>query len=146
MKITVNSKIIVIDPTPAVQKWCRENLVIDNPEYYKKERMGKWTGNTPRDIWLYERMGDELWIPFGCLQSIWRLCVRGVQWNVQIADIRSVLYQSGIDLYPSRSEVQPVGAGVPGNTAESREEGQDTAADVGSSVEEAGGGINTRRE
>ena len=99
MKITVNSKIIVTDPTPAVEKWCREWLVIDNPEYYKKERMGKWTGNTPRDIWLYERSGNELWIPFGCMMQVWRLCVKGTPWHMEIAPIRPVSYQSGISLY-----------------------------------------------
>ena len=99
MKITVNSKIIVAEPTPAVEKWCREWLVIDNPEYYKKERMGKWTGNTPRDIWLYERSGNELWIPFGCMMHIWRLCVKCTPWHMEIAPIRPVSYQSGISLY-----------------------------------------------
>ena len=100
MNVYVDSGITIENPTPAIEKWCRENLIIDNPEYYKKERMGKWTGNTPRDIWLYERNGNNLQVPFGCLQSIWRLCVRGVQWDVQIADIRQIPYQSGIDLYP----------------------------------------------
>ena len=100
MKIRVDEKIHIEQPTPAIAKWCRDNLVLDNPDYYKKERMGKWTGGTPREISLYEKVGDELRLPFGCLQDIWRLCVRGVSWSVQISPIRHVNYQSRISLYP----------------------------------------------
>lgn len=100
MKIRVDEKIHIEQPTPAIAKWCRDNLVLDNPDYYKKERMGKWTGNTPREISLYEKVGDELRLPFGCLQDIWRLCVRGVSWSVQISPIRQVSYESSINLYP----------------------------------------------
>lgn len=74
--------------------------MLDNPEYYKKERMGKWTGNIPKSIWLYETMGDELWVPFGCIQKIWSMCVQGVPWRPLFAPIRPVKYESSINLYP----------------------------------------------
>lgn len=99
MNITVDNRLRIKNPTPAIEKWCKTELILDNPEFYKKERMGKWTGNTPRQIWLYEKMGDELWLPFGCLRDIWRLCVRSVRWDVQIAPIRPVSYKSCISLY-----------------------------------------------
>lgn len=100
MNITVDNRIRISNPTPAIQKWCKENLVLDNPDYYKLERMGKWTGNTPQSIWLYEKMGNELWLPFGCLQDVWRMCVRSVHWSVQIPEIRSFKFKSNIKLYP----------------------------------------------
>lgn len=100
MNITVDNRIRISNPTPAIQKWCKENLVLDNPDYYKKERMGKWTGNTPQSIWLYEKMGNELWLPFGCLQDVWRMCVRSVRWNVRISEIRPFKYGSNVKLYP----------------------------------------------
>ena len=100
MQITVNEKIKIKNPTPAIIKWCREHLILDNPDFYKLERMGKWTGRTPKTITLYEIVGEEWWLPFGCLQSIWRMCVRGVSWDVQIEPIRAFLYNSHINLYP----------------------------------------------
>lgn len=100
MTVKVDSKIIIQQPTKGVEQWCRQWLVIDNPEYYKKERMGKWTGNTPREIYLYERNGDELWVPFGCMMHLWKLCVRNVPWHMNIAPIRQVSYESSINLYP----------------------------------------------
>ena len=99
MEIRVNSKLQIKDPTPEIEKWCMENLILDNPEYYKKEKMGKWTGNTPQRIWLFEKMGDELWLPFGCVRDIWNICGRNASWNIQISPIRHVEYQSCINLY-----------------------------------------------
>lgn len=99
MKINVDSKIRIKNPTPSVEKWCKDNLILDNPEYYKKERMGKWTGNIPKSIYLYERNGDELWLPFGCLYHIWNMCVRGVSWSNKFEPIRKTNYESRIKLY-----------------------------------------------
>lgn len=100
MNIKVDSKIRIQNPTPTIMKWCKENLVLDNPDYYKREAMGKWTGNTPQHIYLYEVMGDEVWLPFGCWLAVWRLCVRGVSWESHIAPLRAVQYKSLISLYP----------------------------------------------
>lgn len=104
MRIRVSEKIRIENPTPAIEKWCNENLVLDNPDFYKKERMGKWTGNTPRTISLFERVGGELWLPFGCIQKIWQMCVRGVPWDVQICPKRAFDYRSGILLYPYQED------------------------------------------
>lgn len=66
----VSNKIYVYDPTPAMLEWCRITLVVDNPEYMKRERMGLWVGNTPREFRLYEKANGLIAIPFGCLQKI----------------------------------------------------------------------------
>ena len=99
MEITLDSKMRIKNPTPAVEKWCREYLILDNPDYYKLEKMGKWTGNTSKTIQLYESVGNELWLPFGCAEKIWKLCVKNVAWNVQISPVRPFSYQSHINLY-----------------------------------------------
>lgn len=99
MKINVAEKIKIENPTPTIEKWCRDNLIIDNPDYYKKEKMGKWTGNTPKTISLFEKVGSELWIPFGCVQNIWKMCMRGVSWNAVFCPIRAFDYDSHINLY-----------------------------------------------
>ena len=70
MRCDVGQKIFIHEPTHEVVEWCRENLIVDNPEYSKKERMGLWTGNTPRKLYLYEEVNGDLWIPFGCLLQI----------------------------------------------------------------------------
>lgn len=99
MEITVANKIIVKNPTEDIKKWCASNLVLDNPDYYKKVQMGKWVGNTPRTISLYEVAGNELRLPFGCLQDLWKMVGHSVKWSVLFEPIRQVLYQSNINLY-----------------------------------------------
>lgn len=99
MEILVCEKLKIKEPTNALIGWCNNNLVIQNPEYYKRQQMGKWTGGTSEYIWMYERMGDELHLPFGCLQKIWRLYPVKHAYNVQICPIRRIEYQSRINPY-----------------------------------------------
>lgn len=100
MKIRICNRLIVSDPTPAVKAYCDKNLVIDNPDYYKLERMGKWTGGTPSRLWLYERMDGDLWLPFGCLQDLWRMHPYIGDYSFGICPIRPRKYESCINLYP----------------------------------------------
>ena len=50
-----------------------QNLRIKNPEYAKKVRMHLWLGITPEYLWLYQRHGDKLVLPFGVLREISKL-------------------------------------------------------------------------
>lgn len=74
MKLTCSNVIRVSDPSLRVLTYCRRELVLDNPDYAKKERMGFWTGNTPRTLCLYEEDGGDLILPYGCLRSLITLC------------------------------------------------------------------------
>lgn len=100
MKIRIRNRLIISDPIPAVKAYCEKNLVLDNPDYYKLERMGKWTGNTPKKLYLYEVMGDELWLPFGCLQDIWKIYPVKEDYLLEICPIQAREYDSRINLYP----------------------------------------------
>lgn len=99
-RIIVDNKIIVEDPSDSLLRWCRDNLVIDNPDYYKKEQMGKWTGGTPRQIYLYEQNGDFLYLPFG----LWH---KGFYDKVKsdyalysaLKEIKPISFDSHINLY-----------------------------------------------
>lgn len=100
MRFYVDSRIRVEEPNKAVIDYCKTHLVLDNPDYYKKERLGKWTGNTPRSIALYERDGDDVILPFGCLRDMWSLCPDASAFKVSIRAIEPIQYQSSINLYP----------------------------------------------
>lgn len=103
MKIVVNEKINIFEPTQQIKDWCRDNLVIDNPEYYRLERMGKWTGNTPQTIKLYEYHNtytDQiLLLPFGCIADIWKMHPIIDDWTIGIKPIEKIGYNSKINLY-----------------------------------------------
>ena len=99
MNVKVRNKLIITDFSEEVYKWCQANLILPNPDYYKKERMGLWTGNTPQYLWLFERVGDELHIPFGCVGSLYATFKNEIGFYYEIQPIRHVKYQSNINLY-----------------------------------------------
>jgi superfamily II DNA or RNA helicase len=70
MQVTVGSTITVEHPSPELVRWCKDNLVISNPEYAKKLRMHFWLGDTPKDLYLYESHGEALILPYGVLRDI----------------------------------------------------------------------------
>lgn len=100
MKIRVTNRLIISDPISAIELYCEKELVLDNPDYYKRNRMGKYTGNIPSKIWLYEQMGRELWLPFGCLQDVWNIHPVKSDYIYEIQPIWALEYESGINLYP----------------------------------------------
>lgn len=100
MEILVGSKIRIINPTEDVIRWCKRNLIINNPDFHKKERMGKWTGNTPRYIFLFEKVGAELRLPFGCLRELWSQYGQTCPFKPEFWAIERLNYQSDISLYP----------------------------------------------
>ena len=77
MHTIVGSALHILDPTQAVLGWCVTNLVLPNPEYTRRARMGLWLGGTPRHIYLYEAHGEELVIPFGALRALMPLLREG---------------------------------------------------------------------
>ena len=99
MKIEIGNKIVIHEPTEQIVKWCRNNLILDNPDYYKKARMGLWTGNTPETIQLYERVWQTLILPFGCLKKIWPMC-SGAPYSIEISPFYAREIKRGISLYP----------------------------------------------
>ena len=100
MKIRISNRLIISDPTPAVKAYCDKNLILDNPDYYKKERMGLFTGKTPKHLWLFEVMGDDIWMPFGCFQDIWKIHPVKEDYSLEICPTERREYESHINLYP----------------------------------------------
>ena len=100
MEIIVGNKLKVSNPTDDMIRWCKRNLIIDNPDFHKKERMGKWTGNTPRYIFLFEKVGADLYIPFGCLQELWSQYGQTCPFYPTFRAIERINYNSSINLYP----------------------------------------------
>lgn len=77
MEITISSAIKIKYPTPEVEKWCDEHLMIDNPLYamYKKQgndfMIRKF--HLKEKTFLYTRGSGYITLPFGCLRGIWSL-------------------------------------------------------------------------
>lgn len=58
MFIEIGSRLKILDPSPELIKWCKENLEMTNPEYQQKARMHLWLGNTPRTLGCHKTLSD----------------------------------------------------------------------------------------
>lgn len=98
MRIVVRNEIYVTGYDEGLLDWCKKTLVITNPEYTKKQRMGKWLGNTPRYLYMYRVDGDTLILPHGKLNDI-ILRYGNDAIRYEYPEIRSVNYGGAVELY-----------------------------------------------
>lgn len=99
-KFILGNELTIEDYTAEMEYWCLSNLVYNNPEYIKKERMGLWLGKTPKQIYMYKRYFDKLVLPFGMCQPFYRLFKQDItEVKTLIKPIRAVDYHSSIKLY-----------------------------------------------
>ena len=96
MKIRVKNQLIVYDPIPAVRAYCEKNLIIDNPDYYKLEKMGKWTGSTPKKLYLYESIAHDIKMPFGCLNDLWKIHPVKDDYIFDISPVRETYQENAV--------------------------------------------------
>ena len=108
MKIKLSNKLYIMDAPKWLHKWCYNNLVLPNPDFYKKERLGKWTGNTPREIYLYEKVGDTLVLPFGIWNRHFYEMVKPETESIEsdIKPFKAIEYKSGTTLYPYQEKAE----------------------------------------
>ena len=104
MRITLGSQITIEEPTPDILAWCKKTLVIANPEYTKKMRMGFWVGNTPQTLSLYEKDGDKILLPYGCLYDIFWLAPKNTDLILDQGAISRVDFDANIPLYDYQEE------------------------------------------
>ena len=98
MKIYVSCQITIREPTRIVYEWIKENLTLENPQFYKLEKMGKYTGNTPQEIKLYQAVNNGVKIPFGCIADLWKLHPVLADWVININPVQRSNYNSKINL------------------------------------------------
>ncbi len=99
MTAKVGNDIRIEGTTQRLYEWVQKRLVIDNPEYEKKVRMGKWIGNTPQKISLYVRDAGGLRLPFGCFRELYTLFKDECTFEPQFSPLRRTSYEGAINLY-----------------------------------------------
>lgn len=104
MKIVVANNIRVQQPDEKIKDYVETNLVIENPDYIRNERLGYSNWKTPRNLAFYEINGDELILPFGCLNDLFKM------YSLDLFENRIVLgkhiqYKSNINLFDYQQKV-----------------------------------------
>lgn len=100
----VGSQLRVENPTQQLLEWCQRQLILPNPEYVKKKRMGFWTGNTPEKLYLFQWDGGALILPYGCVNEVLAMENRLVQ--VDLPDPIAVDFGCTIPLYDYQVEAK----------------------------------------
>lgn len=77
MRTVISNMIRVEEPSPELKQYVKDQLELPNPDYVKKERMGFWTGRTPKVLRLYEWNGNALVLPFGLIRDLMPLLKEG---------------------------------------------------------------------
>lgn len=104
LKIIVSNNIRIVEPDEKIKDYAETNLVIKNPQYEQLQRLGKWTGNTPKYLAWYEIDGKDLILPFGCLQDLFKMYSVEIFENRIIVD-KKLTYKSNIKLFDYQEEV-----------------------------------------
>lgn len=99
MQIIIGNEIRVKEPAKPLQHWCKDNLVLRNPEYDKRARRGLWLGNTPEYIWLYWVDGSDLMLPTGTGKQLRQFMGPEDTVQVDLADNGLLDYPVRIPLY-----------------------------------------------
>ncbi len=99
MKVTISNEIYIQDPSPELIRWARKNLIIPNPEYSKKQRMGLWTGNTEPQLYLFYVDGDTLALPCGTGKEIRQFISGDTVIQQDLADNGRIEYPGQVPLY-----------------------------------------------
>ena len=99
MKVTISNEIYIQNPSPELIHWARKNLIIPNPEYSKKQRMGLWTGNTEPQLYLFYVDGDTLALPCGIGKEIRQFISGDTVIQQDLADNGRIEYPGQVPLY-----------------------------------------------
>lgn len=73
MKIKINSQIHISNPSKEIKDFCKNNLIIKNPDVQKKQMMGFWTGNISKTLKMFSIKDGDYILPIGEIDNIWKL-------------------------------------------------------------------------
>ncbi|WP_289302021.1 DEAD/DEAH box helicase [Sporofaciens musculi] len=116
MKVTISNEIYIKAPSPGLVQWARENLIIQNPEYAKKLRMGLWTGKTEKQLYFFYVDGDVLALPCGTGKQIRKFLDKDTEILQDLAENGIMEFPGEIPLYGYQKEaveaMQKAGCGI----------------------------------
>lgn len=97
MQVQISNAITVTNPSQQLLNWCYANLIVANPEYTQRRKMGLWLKDTPKTLALFEVIYDTLILPYGVLKDI----LPYIQSALVTTDFKTHLveYKGYVDLY-----------------------------------------------
>lgn len=96
MNITIDSQIKITNPTTEIINYCKKELIIANPEIQKKQAMGFWVGNIPKEIRMFSKNGNDLILPIGCIDDIWHIHPFQKDYNINFGKHEKINFPENI--------------------------------------------------
>ena len=105
MLIKVDSMVRIFEPTKEIKNYIKENLKFANPEVQKKQAMGFWCGNIPKEIKLYSKDGDNYILPLGVIDDIWNIHNDLKDYNIDFGKHEKLKFpENNLKLYDYQEE------------------------------------------
>lgn len=103
MRAYISNKITIEDASQELLNWCKAQLEFPNPEYSKKQNLGIWTGNIDPVIVLWERRGNDVVLPYGVREDLFK-AFQSITVSANTCLLRAnfaeeIDYQSKIELF-----------------------------------------------
>ena len=70
VRVVVANNVRIENPPAEVAHALINKYTVANPDYARLERLGKWTGSTPKTLALWERDGITLILPRGAMREV----------------------------------------------------------------------------
>ena len=98
MNSIISNKIIVENYNMALLDYCEKNLVLDNPDFFVAQKMGRWTGNIQKKLYLFERIANQIHLPFGELNNVWDI-IKNTPYKLDFAPFKKLQMKGNVSLY-----------------------------------------------
>ena len=98
MKLIISNNIRIQNPTTEIKEYCSKTLVLNNPDYIIAQRLGHYVGKMPQFLKLYSKDANDLILPFGALQNVWKLA-RNSEYELRFNPYRLNKMIGSINLY-----------------------------------------------
>jgi len=76
MKITISNRLILEHVPPQIDREVSARMTFKNPAWLENDRMGRWNGETPEYLILYDRVPNGFILPRGYARQLIGLCKR----------------------------------------------------------------------
>lgn len=106
MEIIIDNILRIKDPSKKILDYCKKELEINNPQYIQNQYLGFSTYKIPKKLCWYEKRGNDIVVPFGCLRKIYSLHPYKNDYKMLIPSPQRITYKSNIKLYDYQEEAK----------------------------------------